>query len=146
MRAISLIQPFASLIALGAKGIETRSWETMYRGPLAIHASARWGRAERELIKEIPFNLFDLASCPRGAVIAVVELVEVKRTEAWLDWFREFSGHGVAGEFEREFGDYGPGRFGWRFKNVRVLKEPIPAKGMLGLWRWDAPGELEFAA
>lgn len=39
MKAISLWQPWASLIAHGVKTIETRSWSTPYRGPLAIHAA-----------------------------------------------------------------------------------------------------------
>lgn len=45
--ALSLWQPWASLVALGAKTIETRSWSTKYRGPLLIHAARRepeWGR------------------------------------------------------------------------------------------------------
>ena len=41
MKAITLWQPWASLIAVGAKRIETRSWSTNYRGPLAVHASLR---------------------------------------------------------------------------------------------------------
>lgn len=41
MKALTLWQPWASLVALGAKRIETRSWSTTYRGPLAIHAAAR---------------------------------------------------------------------------------------------------------
>ncbi len=41
MRALSLHQPWASLIAEGVKTIETRSWATKYRGPLAIHAAKR---------------------------------------------------------------------------------------------------------
>jgi hypothetical protein len=40
-RVLSLWQPWASLVALGVKTIETRSWSTKYRGPLAIHAAAR---------------------------------------------------------------------------------------------------------
>lgn len=39
MKALSLWQPFASLVALGAKPIETRGWATSFRGPLAIHAT-----------------------------------------------------------------------------------------------------------
>lgn len=38
MKAITIIQPWATLIAIGNKQIETRSWSTKYRGPLAIHA------------------------------------------------------------------------------------------------------------
>lgn len=49
MKAITLWQPWASLIACGAKTIETRSWGTPYRGPLAIHASKRMNQ---ELIEE----------------------------------------------------------------------------------------------
>jgi activating signal cointegrator 1 len=41
VRALSLWQPWASLVACGRKTIETRSWRTGYRGPLAIHASQR---------------------------------------------------------------------------------------------------------
>lgn len=38
MKAITLRQPFASLVAINVKTIETRSWNPRYRGPLAIHA------------------------------------------------------------------------------------------------------------
>lgn len=41
MKALSLHQPWASAIALGLKHLETRSWATSYRGPLAIHAARR---------------------------------------------------------------------------------------------------------
>lgn len=41
MKALSLHQPYASLIVLGAKHIETRSWTTRYRGELAIHAAVK---------------------------------------------------------------------------------------------------------
>ena len=41
MKVLTLHQPYASLIALGLKTIETRSWSTKYRGPLAVHAAAR---------------------------------------------------------------------------------------------------------
>lgn len=41
MKALSIRQPWASLIAEGHKTIETRTWAPWkgYRGPLAIHAS-----------------------------------------------------------------------------------------------------------
>lgn len=38
MKVISIIQPWATLIALGEKKFETRSWKTKYHGELAIHA------------------------------------------------------------------------------------------------------------
>ncbi|KXG09931.1 hypothetical protein AT864_01491 [Anoxybacillus sp. P3H1B] len=38
MKAITIKQPWATLIALGEKKFETRSWKTNYRGKIAIHA------------------------------------------------------------------------------------------------------------
>ena len=63
MRALTLHQPYASFIALGVKHIETRSFKTNYRGPLAIHAGKRrpkqiWCDAD-EGTPELVFPLFD---------------------------------------------------------------------------------------
>lgn len=41
MPVLTLWQPWASLIALGAKTIETRGWSTSHRGRIAIHAAGR---------------------------------------------------------------------------------------------------------
>ncbi|MCY4577660.1 MAG: ASCH domain-containing protein [Chloroflexi bacterium] len=65
MKALSLRQPWASLIADGRKTIETRTWRTHYRGPLAIHASAR------------PHG--DL---PTGGIVAVAWLYDCRPMEA----------------------------------------------------------------
>lgn len=40
MKAITIWQPWATLLPLGVKLYETRSWATSYRGPIAIHAAA----------------------------------------------------------------------------------------------------------
>ena len=40
MKAISIKQPWASLIAYGIKDIENRTWRTNYRGRVLIHAGA----------------------------------------------------------------------------------------------------------
>ena len=45
MKTLTLLQPWAMLVALEAKRIETRSWGTWYRGPLAIHADKRMPKA-----------------------------------------------------------------------------------------------------
>ncbi len=47
MKALTLTQPWAHLVAVGAKRVETRSWPTPYRGPLAIHAAQGWGEPDR---------------------------------------------------------------------------------------------------
>lgn len=102
MKALTLTQPWATLVALGAKRIETRSWSTKYRGPLLIHAAAGLGpvggkRGLRELIEQQPFNaaLCDVGSngmidwwgkdivdvLPLGAIVAVCNLVECDETD-----------------------------------------------------------------
>lgn len=39
MMALSVRQPWASLIVAGIKRVENRTWTTDYRGPLLVHAS-----------------------------------------------------------------------------------------------------------
>jgi hypothetical protein len=54
MRVLSLWQPWASAVAAGAKVIETRSWQTSYRGPLLIHAAKRFDADDMEEMAECP--------------------------------------------------------------------------------------------
>ena len=51
MKALTVKQPWAHLIAAGAKRWETRSWSTNYRGLLAIHASKDMGTVDAVLVK-----------------------------------------------------------------------------------------------
>jgi hypothetical protein len=60
VKALTLHQPWASLVAAGVKMIETRSWSTRYRGPLAIHAGAKRPRAEWFDIGDAPFPVDDV--------------------------------------------------------------------------------------
>ena len=79
---ITLTQPWATLVAIGAKKIETRSWATKYRGPLLIHAAAGYGkgglRGHKELCGTEPFCSILNAACKRhydqlGDLRAMVE-------------------------------------------------------------------------
>lgn len=89
MKALTIWQPWASLIARGVKQYETRSWPTKYRGPIAIHAAVKDpnklpGAVKEELERAVR-ELFNAEKCqsspwrwlPTGAVIATAELVEV---------------------------------------------------------------------
>lgn len=57
MKALTLHQPHAMLVETGWKEVETRSWYTNYRGPLAIHASLRWTEDLRDAAVEIVHKL-----------------------------------------------------------------------------------------
>lgn len=152
MKAITLTQPWATLVAIGAKRIETRSWATSYRGPLAIHAGKGLGpvggkRGLQELCEQEPFRSVLLAhgvdwtDLPLGAVVATCNLVDFVRFQRNSQWFTvqrdgDMTSWRITDQ-ERAFGDYAPGRLGWLLADIRRISEPIPAKGSLGLWEWE---------
>ncbi len=130
MKAITLWEPWATLVAYGYKRFETRSWPTHYRGPLVIQAAKRIPRSA-ELrpgpIREALAAIGVAGDFPFGCALAVVDVTAVYRTEAVL--VKEM----VIGD-ELAFGDYGPGRYAWRLENLRRLAQPVPLRGRQGLW------------
>lgn len=153
LRALSLTQPWASLVALGRKKIETRNWSTAHRGWIAIHASKGFPPEARDLAVGTPFidafiqtGVYDSTDdLPLGAIVAVANLYHVgkiaRNREGAVyidpkDW-------AVTDAYELAFGDYTPGRYGWVLTNVGRLREPIPCKGALGLW--TVPPDVEAA-
>jgi hypothetical protein len=164
MRALTLTQPWATLVQLGKKSIETRSWGTHYRGPLAIHAAAGLGpiggaTGLREIVQMSPFRevlskrLYDIASTadrtwamevpgcvlPRGAIVAVVELIEVAPITD--DGVLTQAGRLYPESPEHEFGDYTPGRYAWLLHRIQPLRRPVPCRGALGLW--SVPADVQ---
>jgi hypothetical protein len=137
VKALTLWQPWATLVALGEKKIETRSWSTDYRGPLAIHASLSHAGDNLILANVEPFcaalarhGIVSRLQLPLGAIVAVCELEDVHEID-----------HAFAGSFsvqEIAFGDWSPGRLAWVLKNVSRFASPILARGRQGLWEWEA--------
>jgi hypothetical protein len=114
-------------MALGLKRIETRSWSTALRGPVAIHASKGFPLAARDfaLCEAYPYLKHEPEWFPRGAIVAVGILTDVVPTERLRQHLMPR---------EEFFGDYGDGRFGWIFEGIRALRTPVPATGRLGIW------------
>lgn len=108
MKAISLWQPWASLMVSGLKKIETRSWATNYRGPLLIHAA----------LKELP-GLGIIGNIPRGGIIGSVDLIDCQGVNLF----------NRPDYPERDYGDYTAGRFMWITENPKAFKKIIPYKG-----------------
>lgn len=139
IRALTVKQPWAHLIAHCGKNVENRAWQTRYRGMLAIHAGARsgWDRDAEDsaLVREAWRRSGHLAAhldrCSPwmnfGAVIALAELTGchdeggVARCSPWA----------VRGQYH------------WNLFDVRPLAEPVPCRGALGLWR--LPEDVEEA-
>lgn len=136
MKALSLTQPWATLVAIGAKRLETRGWKTDHRGALAIHAAKKFTSEERALCEREPFRSalsaagYDADNLPLGAVLAVVHLTTVV----------PITPHNIPPEPERSFGNYAPGRYAFVLDHVMPLTTPLPARGALSLWEWDKKG------
>lgn len=137
MKAISIWQPWATLIAIGAKRMETRSWSTTYRGPLAIHASKKWTPELARLATEHPFRQHLIGhDLPRGAIVAVAELVAVYQVGNGFMWSDAAPKTRLPMPTfpELDFGDFRPGRYAWVFNKVRLFSRPILASGAQGLF------------
>jgi activating signal cointegrator 1 len=133
MKLLTITQPWAQLIAVGAKRIETRS-----KGDIAIHAAKGLngifpGADHLDLAEQCgrPFFCEALASrritsgsLPRGQVVAVARLVRC--TEMTTDSIAKLAAQNPA---ELAFGDYRPHRWAWVLDEIRPLERPYPLRG-----------------
>jgi hypothetical protein len=145
LRCLSLTQPYATLVALTEKLTETRSWGTKHRGTVAIHAAKGFPEHERWLTTRWPFAVA-LGTTPlvMGVIVAVVSLADCYRFDDRTAGVIEAQSRlGQQPRFERFFGNYAAGRYGFVLANVRPLATPVPARGMLGLW--TAPADVAAA-
>ncbi len=140
MKALSLWQPWANLVAVGAKRIETRSWATDHRGPLAIHATSKFPQEARDAARNPIFaQALGEGLLPRSAIVAVATLVGCYQF-GYGSTNQTIGGEPV-GALEETFGDFTPGRYGWLLKDVQRLAVPVPCPGARMLW--DVPPEVE---
>ena len=142
MKALSLWQPWASLVAFGEKKVETRCWTTKYRGPIAIASTRtipRWlgeSRKSQDFHDALVTTMYErgIETLVRGSVLCVAELVDIQETSVVRD---------DLSQREQLFGNYEDGRYAWFLENIRRLKVPISVKGNRLLWNWEPPN-LEF--
>src|SRR5437016_4521026 len=88
MKCITVHQPWATLLAVGATRFHARTWQTSHRGPVAIQAAAAFRPAQRMLCYAEPLRSLlaaaghvDWRQLPTGLVIALAEIVDCKRVE-----------------------------------------------------------------
>ena len=132
-KALSLLQPWASLVVKGVKQVETRSWQTGHRGPLLIHASL--GKKGKVLAYQLPFSKYiaDFDSLPFGAIIGQVQLEDVLPVEHLFYSAEKLAALTLE---EKAFGDYTKGRYAWMLSAPLIFEEIIPVKGGLGIWNY----------
>jgi hypothetical protein len=113
-RALSIQQPWASLIIEGFKLVENRTWATKWRGTIAIHAGLKVAEHDADsLLAETGLK----APHPTG-YLGTIDLVDVHLNE----------GIPCCGIWAED------SMYHWRLDNPRPLVNPIPARGMLGLY------------
>jgi activating signal cointegrator 1 len=149
IRTLTLTEPWSSLVASGAKKLETRTWSPHHTGLIAIHSSQQfcW---DDEFYCYNPHFEQALAqagyqsdrsrrkrkerwSFPYGKVIAIAWLSDSYQLDPLV-----FTGD-LPPEPERSFGNYAPGRYVWLLPYVYRLVTPIPARGWQMLWNWTPP-------
>lgn len=133
MKALSLWEPWAILILLGLKKYETRSWSTIYRGDLVIHAAAK---NDAEIVEG--FNLSEVQAALRGTGITYAHLrfgvpVCVVRLVDVLPAMQ-------VPKDERVLGNFALGRYSWLLDDVRPFTAWPRVSGKQGLW--DFPDDL----
>jgi len=110
VRALTIRQPWAALIAHGAKRIENRTWGTAWRGTLLIHAA--------KSADPYPDGVAWVDGADvRSAIVAVATLADIHVCDGECSPWAE------------------AGRHHWVLSDVRPVAEPVPCKGALGLWR-----------
>ena len=128
MKVIIVKQPFASLIALGYKEYEFRTWKTKYRGEILIHAGKG---VDKEAMKR--FSYLNL-EYPSGCIIAKAIISDCIYVDDHLKTILRKKDknvyHGVLKENSSWDG------YGFKLEHVELI-DPIYVNGKLGLWNYD---------
>lgn len=126
MKVLTLKEPWASLIAIGIKTIETRSWKTNYRGEIYIHT----GLTEVQTPKEVE-NDYNKSNSRPGYIVAKCNLTDcICMDEKYINQVKETDiKNYVCGSFE-------VGRYAWILEDAEIIT-PIPARGRLSIWNYN---------
>lgn len=125
MKAITIKQPWASLIVSGLKDVENRTWKTNFRGRVLIHAGkARdksFGMPKKLFADNKVYSIINSKQLPQGAIIGSVEIVDCVKNHPSL-WAVE-------------------GEWNWVLASPILFDKPIEdVKGKLSFWKYE--GEL----
>jgi hypothetical protein len=150
--ALTIWQPWASLIMAGCKPYEFRTWRApchLWGERIAIHAATRpvrkaevaewllrlrghnaWSTA---LIREPAIEILEKVHAspgilPRGVVLGTAILGEPRRGSEIVE---EFGGPPSNAAREQH------SHWGWPLTGIEPFNEPVPARGAQGFWMWE---------
>lgn len=125
MKALTIKEPWATLIIEGYKAYEFRSWKTKYRGKILIHAGMSLEKENANKFKD--YNL----EYSKGAIIGEAEITDcIFVTKEINEELKKINPlvYGKSGHVEK---------YAWKLENVKKYDKPISVKGQLGLWNYD---------
>ncbi|MDX8563456.1 ASCH domain-containing protein [Elizabethkingia sp. HX WHF] len=143
MKALSIKQPWASLITLGIKPIENRTWRTNFRGRIYVHSSMNlpkdhWGLLSPEQYKQAMDSLIDgklREELHLGAIIGEVDIVDCVINHPSI-WAEKSEGTFIGKTFYHKEGT--KPIWNWVLANPVMYDEPIlNVKGKLSLWDFN---------
>ena len=127
MKAITIKQPFATLIAEGLKEYEFRTWKTKYRGDILIHAGKGVDKAAMKRFAYLNLNY------PLGCFVAkatITDCVEVNDGMKEVLRKKDFAVYEGTTENNSWHG------YGFKLEHVEKTA-PVLANGKLGLWEYE---------
>lgn len=127
MKALTISQPFASLIADGEKWIENRTWGTNHVGMLAIHAGKGLHYLTRGELKKYPQGI--VATCNLVACFRLEDVGQLHVRQMLMQY-------GLCADDILDH-THTEGPWCWLLRNVRKLEKPVPCRGAQGLWEWE---------
>lgn len=113
MKTLSILQPWAWLIAQGHKDIENRKWSTPFRGPFLIHAGKGFDRyGYQEIRHSFPnIEMPDLNDFERGGIVGYAEIINCVE-ESRSPWFNGPYGFAIRSSRPLAFTPW-RGQLGW---------------------------------
>lgn len=149
MKALTIKNPWAMLIALGVKDIENRTWKTNYRGRIYIHAAAKpvpfngmlngMSFTQQQLKEVFNMNLPErypdhMSKYPNACIIGEVDIVDCvqNHSSVWAEHtalvIRKIKGEAI---------EVTVPVWNWVLANPVIYPEPIlNVKGALSLWEY----------
>jgi hypothetical protein len=131
MNALSVMEPWASLIIHAGKNVENRTWYCGYRGPLVICASKRietgWDQDEWEYKREwgfadlylnLPEKIKDFVH--PGYALGIVTVTNCDKLDTGNRWECE-------------------GQYHIRLADAKPFAHPFPVRGQLGVFQINVP-------
>lgn len=151
MKALSIKQPWASLIAHGIKDVENRTWKTNFRGRIYIHSTKDviyWKNAlSLNQIDQVRIENYELLAgivrrnlkvIPTSAIIGEVDIVDcvINYDSIWAEKMKtqpceHVEGLDIISKGQKYI-------YNWILANPVLYEEPIlNVKGKLSFWNFE---------